>query len=59
MTKIIGIAGNQLLQAAEVFHGNQVTYTPQGFVSAVRRRWRSSRFANWPQRISRYVYTTN
>lgn len=22
--KIIGIAGNQLLQAAEVFHGNQV-----------------------------------
>lgn len=25
--KIIGIAGNQLLQAAEVFHGNQVTYT--------------------------------
>ena len=54
--KIIGIAGNQLLQAAEVFHGNQVTYTPQGFVS---RRWRSSRFANWPQRISRYVYTTN
>lgn len=34
--KIIGIAGNQLLQAAEVFHGNQVTYTPQGFVSAVQ-----------------------
>ena len=29
MTKIIGIAGNQLLQAAEVFHGNQVTYTPR------------------------------
>ena len=23
MTKIIGIAGNQLLQAAEVFHGNR------------------------------------
>ena len=34
--KIIGIAGNQLLQAAEVFHGNQVTYTTQGFVSAVQ-----------------------
>lgn len=33
---IIGIAGNQLLEAADVFHGNQVTYTPQGFVNAVQ-----------------------
>lgn len=29
--KIIGIAGNQLLQAAEVFHGNQVNLHPTRF----------------------------
>lgn len=54
--KIIGIAGNQLLQAAEVFHGNQVTYTPQGFVSAVQAA------GGVPLVLPigrRYVYTTN
>lgn len=34
---IIGIAGNQLLTAEAAFHGNQVTYTPQGFVDAVQQ----------------------
>ncbi|MHC5215094.1 gamma-glutamyl-gamma-aminobutyrate hydrolase family protein [Enterococcus sp. LJL128] len=38
MTKpIIGIAGNQLIHAADVFHGNQVSYTPQGFVAGVQQ----------------------
>ncbi|WP_237580203.1 gamma-glutamyl-gamma-aminobutyrate hydrolase family protein [Candidatus Enterococcus huntleyi] len=32
---IIGIAGNQLIHATEVFNGNFVTYTPQGFVDGV------------------------
>jgi putative glutamine amidotransferase len=37
MTKqIIGIVGNQLIQAVSVFHGNYVTYTPQGFVNALQ-----------------------
>lgn len=34
---IIGIAGNQLVHAVEVFNGNQVSYTPQGFVTAVQQ----------------------
>lgn len=34
---IIGIAGNQLIHPTEVFHGNQVSYTPQGFVSGVQK----------------------
>ncbi|MHC5374912.1 gamma-glutamyl-gamma-aminobutyrate hydrolase family protein [Enterococcus sp. LJL120] len=33
---IIGIAGNQLVHASQTFNGNQVTYTPQGFVDAVQ-----------------------
>lgn len=37
MKKVIGIAGNQLIQSVEVFHGNYVTYTPQGFVDAVQK----------------------
>lgn len=37
MQQLIGIAGNQLLAATETFQGNQVTYTPQGFVDAVRQ----------------------
>lgn len=37
MKKMIGIAGNQLIQSVEVFHGNYVTYTPQGFVNAVQK----------------------
>lgn len=35
-TQIIGIAGNQIIQAVDIFNGNHVTYTPQGFVSAVQ-----------------------
>ncbi|MBP1048440.1 gamma-glutamyl-gamma-aminobutyrate hydrolase family protein [Enterococcus sp. BWM-S5] len=34
---IIGIAGNQLIHAVEAFHGNQISYTPQGFVTAVQQ----------------------
>lgn len=34
---IIGIAGNQLIHAVEAFNGNQVSYTPQGFVTAVQQ----------------------
>lgn len=37
MLPIIGIAGNQLLRATDTFQGNQVTYTPQGFVNAVQQ----------------------
>ncbi|MGK0551497.1 gamma-glutamyl-gamma-aminobutyrate hydrolase family protein [Enterococcus faecalis] len=33
---VIGIAGNQLLEATAVFYGNQVTYAPQGFVNAIQ-----------------------
>ena len=36
MTKNYWNRWQSTLQAAEVFHGNQVTYTPQGFVSAVQ-----------------------
>lgn len=36
MKPIIGIAGNQLLTHVAAFQGNQVTYTPQGFVTAVQ-----------------------
>lgn len=36
MTTIIGIAGNQIIQSVEVFNGNHVTYTPQGFVTAIQ-----------------------
>lgn len=36
MKPIIGIAGNQLLQSVPTFQGNQVTYTPQGFVTAIQ-----------------------
>lgn len=36
MLPIIGIAGNQLIRATDIFQGNQVTYTPQGFVNAVQ-----------------------
>lgn len=32
---IIGIAGNHLLQGAEVFSGHAVSYTPQGFVDGI------------------------
>lgn len=35
MKPIIGIAGNQLIRATDTFQGNQVSYTPQGFVDAV------------------------
>lgn len=35
MKPIIGIAGNQLIRATDIFQGNQVSYTPQGFVDAV------------------------
>lgn len=34
---IIGIAGNQLIHPTEVFQGNQVSYTPQGFVNGVQK----------------------
>ncbi|MBL1225096.1 gamma-glutamyl-gamma-aminobutyrate hydrolase family protein [Enterococcus sp. BWR-S5] len=34
---IIGIAGNQLIHAVEAFHGNQISYTPQGFVTGVQK----------------------
>lgn len=37
MFPIIGIAGNQLIKATETFQGNQVTYTPQGFINAVQQ----------------------
>lgn len=37
MHQKIGIAANQLLRATETFQGNQVTYTPQGFVNAVQQ----------------------
>ncbi|MGM9902983.1 hypothetical protein A5844_001738 [Enterococcus sp. 10A9_DIV0425] len=35
MQSTIGIAANQLTKAIDTFQGNQVTYTPQGFVNAV------------------------
>lgn len=38
MLPIIGIAGNQLIRATDTFQGNQVTYTPQGFVMLYSRR---------------------
>ena len=34
--KLLESPAINFLRAAEVFHGNQVTYTPQGFVSAVQ-----------------------
>ncbi|MFV0561046.1 MAG: gamma-glutamyl-gamma-aminobutyrate hydrolase family protein [Enterococcus sp.] len=34
---IIGIAGNHLLESVPVFQGNRVTYTPQGFIDAVKQ----------------------
>ncbi|MBL1230572.1 gamma-glutamyl-gamma-aminobutyrate hydrolase family protein [Enterococcus sp. BWB1-3] len=34
---IIGIAGNQLIHSTEFFHGNQVSYTPQGFVNGIQK----------------------
>lgn len=37
MKKRIGIAGNQLIHSVEVFNGNYVTYTPQGFVEAIQQ----------------------
>ncbi|MEI5988647.1 hypothetical protein A5881_000134 [Enterococcus termitis] len=37
MTTTIGIAGNQIIQSVDVFNGNHVTYTPQGFVTAVQQ----------------------
>lgn len=37
MTTIIGIAGNQIIQSVDVFNGNHVSYTPQGFVTAVQK----------------------
>ncbi|MTD38828.1 gamma-glutamyl-gamma-aminobutyrate hydrolase family protein [Erwinia sp. CPCC 100877] len=37
MSKVIGIAGNQIIEAADIFNGNYVTYTPQGFVDAVQQ----------------------
>ncbi|MEI5995595.1 gamma-glutamyl-gamma-aminobutyrate hydrolase family protein [Candidatus Enterococcus mansonii] len=36
MTTTIGIAGNQIIKSVDVFNGNHVTYTPQGFVTAVQ-----------------------
>lgn len=37
MSLIVGIAGNQLIRATDTFQGNQVTYTPQGFVNAIQQ----------------------
>lgn len=37
MQPIIGIAGNHLNKATDTFQGNEVTYTPQGFVQAVKQ----------------------
>ncbi|MGX7148743.1 gamma-glutamyl-gamma-aminobutyrate hydrolase family protein [Enterococcus ureasiticus] len=37
MTTIIGIAGNQIIQSVDVFNGNHVSYTPQGFVTAIQK----------------------
>lgn len=37
MKPIIGIAGNMLTAYAEVFNGNLVSYTPQGFVDGVHQ----------------------
>lgn len=37
MTKIIGIAGNQIIQSVDVFNGNHVSYTPQAFVTAIQK----------------------
>ena len=34
---IIGIAGNHLIHSTPTFNGNQVSYTPQGFVNGVQR----------------------
>lgn len=35
--KIIGISGNIVLKSVDVFHGNQVTYTAEGFVTAIKK----------------------
>ncbi|MFD2305729.1 gamma-glutamyl-gamma-aminobutyrate hydrolase family protein [Enterococcus termitis] len=37
MQKVIGIAANQIIHSVDVFHGNHVSYTPQGFVTAVQQ----------------------
>ncbi|EOL44449.1 gamma-glutamyl-gamma-aminobutyrate hydrolase family protein [Enterococcus caccae] len=37
MTTTIGIAGNQIIQSVDVFHGNHVSYTPQNFVTAIQK----------------------
>ncbi|WP_207695089.1 hypothetical protein DOK67_0002574 [Enterococcus sp. DIV0212c] len=37
MKPIIGIAGNQIIQSVEIFNGNYVSYTPQGFVTAIQK----------------------
>lgn len=37
MTETIGISGNQVIQSIDYFHGNHVTYTPQGFVTAIQQ----------------------
>ena len=37
MTTTIGIAGNQIIQSVDVFNGNHVSYTPQGFVTAIQQ----------------------
>ncbi|EOH98480.1 glutamine amidotransferase, class I [Enterococcus haemoperoxidus ATCC BAA-382] len=37
MTTTIGIAGNQIIQSADIFNGNYVSYTPQGFVTAIQK----------------------
>ncbi|WP_270607291.1 gamma-glutamyl-gamma-aminobutyrate hydrolase family protein [Enterococcus thailandicus] len=37
MQPIIGIAGNHLNKATDTFQGNEVTYTPQGFVQVVKQ----------------------
>ncbi|MGX7243435.1 gamma-glutamyl-gamma-aminobutyrate hydrolase family protein [Enterococcus quebecensis] len=36
MKSVIGIAANQIIQSVDVFNGNHVSYTPQGFVTAVQ-----------------------
>lgn len=37
MSTIIGISGNRLMRGTAVFHGNHVSYTPQGFVNAMQQ----------------------
>lgn len=34
---IIGISGNKILQAVDIFYGNHVTYTPEGFITAIKK----------------------